>query len=53
MQRLRLSTVHGEGVEDLCRKPLYRTLLSRGLFERAVVLCRRSEPGYRVEVLSW
>ncbi|MCI8651105.1 MAG: stage III sporulation protein AB [Oscillospiraceae bacterium] len=48
-----LSTVHGEGVEDLCRKPLYRTLLSRGLFERAVVLCRRSEPGYRVEVLSW
>lgn len=46
-----LCTVHAEGVEDLLRKPLYRGLLERGLFEKAVVLRRGTTPGYRVEEL--
>lgn len=48
-----LSTVHAETVDDLLAKPLYRDLLARGLFRRAVVLRRGEEPRYRVEELPW
>lgn len=33
-----LSTIHAQTVEDLGRKGLYRALLARGVFEKAVVL---------------
>lgn len=33
-----LCTAHAGGVDDLLRRPLYRRLLRRGLFRRAVVL---------------
>lgn len=51
-----LATVHAERVDDLLRKPLYRGLLERGIFKRAVVLRRGERPGVRVEALpcgSW
>ncbi len=46
-----LATLHARKVEDLAQKPLYRTLLARGLFHRAVVIRRDSEERYRVEGL--
>lgn len=46
-----LCTVHGRDREDLFRKPLYRELLERGLFQRVVVLRRWTTPRYRVEGL--
>ena len=46
-----LCTVHAESVEDLLRKPLYRKLLDRGGFERAVILRRWTNPRYVVEDL--
>lgn len=45
-----LATVHAAGVEDLGRKGLYSSLLSRRLFPRAVVVSRL---GDRVEDLPW
>jgi len=45
-----LATVHAQDVDDLGRKPLYRQLLSRRLFPKAVVVSRR---GDRVEELPW
>lgn len=46
-----LATVHAEKVDDLSRKPLYRELLAKGLFQRVVILHRGREPGYTVEEL--
>lgn len=46
-----LATLHARKVEDFAQKPLYRTLLARGLFQRAVVIRRDSEEWYRVEGL--
>ena len=48
-----LATAHGSIVEDLRRRPVYRTLLSEGVFRR-VVLVGRSDGRrtFRVEVLS-
>ena len=46
-----LVTLHARKVEDLAQKPLYRALLARGLFHRAVVIRRDSEERYRVEGL--
>ena len=46
-----LCTVHAESVEELRKKPLYRSLLDRGNFERAVVLRRWTTPRYLVEEL--
>ncbi len=46
-----LATLHARKVEDLAQKPLYRALLARGLFQRAVVIRRDSEERYRVEGL--
>ena len=46
-----LCTVHAEDREDLRRKPLYRELLERGLFEKAVILRRWTTPRYQVEGL--
>ena len=46
-----LATLHARKVEDLAQKPLYRALLARGLFHRAVVIHRDSEERYRVEGL--
>lgn len=46
-----LATVHARRVEELAEKPLYRDLLSRGLFRRAVVVDRQSAIPYRVEAL--
>ena len=45
-----LATIHAAGVEDLGRKGLYSSLLSRRLFPRAVVVSRL---GDRVEDLPW
>lgn len=46
-----LCTAHAEDREDLLRKPLYRDLLDRGLFEKLVVLRRWTTPRYQVEGL--
>lgn len=46
-----LCTVHAGSVEDLLRKPLYRELLDRGGFEKAVILRRWTNPRYVVEDL--
>lgn len=46
-----LATLHARKVEDLAQKPLYRALLTRGLFQRTVVIHRDSEERYRVEGL--
>lgn len=35
-----LATAHAQNEDDLCRRPLYRTLLEAGVFERVVVLSR-------------
>ena len=43
-----LATLHARKVEDLAQKPLYRALLTRGLFQRTVVIHRDSEERYRV-----
>lgn len=47
-----LATVHAADVEELWEKPLYRELLRRKLFRRAVVVDRTRDDPYRVEVLS-
>ena len=48
-----LATAHAAGAEDLRRRPVYRALLERGVFQRAVVLERRGgERLARVEELS-
>ena len=47
-----LATVHGRGPEDLRRRPVYRALLSAGVFRRLVVLDRRDgQRTARVEAL--
>ena len=46
-----LATLHARKVEDLAQKPLYRALLTRGLFQRTVVIHRDSEERYGVEGL--
>ncbi len=40
---LLLATAHGSGVEDLRRRPLYRTLLEKRIFRRCVVIRREGE----------
>ncbi|MGI5978485.1 MAG: stage III sporulation protein AB [Oscillospiraceae bacterium] len=48
-----LATAHAAGVEDLCERPMYRKLLERKLFARAVII--ENEGGsrrYRVEALQ-
>lgn len=47
-----LATVHAADVDELWEKPLYRELLQRKLFHRAVVVDRTRDDPYRVEVLS-
>ena len=48
-----LSTAHGQDREDLMRRPLYRPLVTQGLFQRLVTIERRGEErNYQVEVLS-
>ena len=48
-----IATAHGAGVDDLSRRPVYRELLSAGVFRRLIVLERRgAERSARVEVLS-
>lgn len=47
-----LATVHGASVEDLSGKPIYRDMLRRGLFRRAVIVDRLGAEPYRVEVLG-
>lgn len=46
-----LATVHAGSVEELAQKPLYRALLERRLFARAVVLRRGEGRSFRVEDL--
>lgn len=40
-----LATAHAGGVEDLCRRPLYRALMAQGIFRRVVTI--RVEHGRR------
>lgn len=47
-----LATVHAGSLDDLARNPLYRALLGRGVFERAVILRRWEEIPVQVEELS-
>jgi len=35
-----LATAHAQNEDDLCRRPIYRTLLEAGVFEQVVVLSR-------------
>lgn len=44
-----LATVHAKNVDDLSRKEVYRELLCRGIFEKAVVLA--ADHSFRVEAL--
>lgn len=47
-----LATAHGNEVEDLSRRPVYRALLESGVFCRVVILSRQgAERRTRVEVL--
>ena len=46
-----LATAHGNGVEDLMGKPMYRNMIRRGLFQRFVVI-RRGEAGREYAVLT-
>ena len=49
-----LATIHAAGIEELRQRPLYRQLLSEGVFRLAVCI-RRSTDGrmYKVEELPW
>lgn len=48
-----LATAHGGSIADLKRRPVYRALLSEGIFRRVVVLDQRDgKRTARVEVLS-
>ena len=47
-----LASVHAAEVDELWQKPLYRALLERKIFARAVVLRRRGGWQYAVEDLS-
>lgn len=47
-----LCTVHAGAVEDLLGKPLYRELLTRCGFQKAVILRRWTNPHYLVEDLQ-
>lgn len=40
-----MTTVHGRDIGDVLRKPVIGELLRSGIFEKAVVLSRRSGPG--------
>lgn len=40
-----VATAHGSSLEELQRRPLFARLLDTGVFERAVILSRRSGPG--------
>lgn len=46
-----LATAHASDLEDLRRRPLYRKLLERGIFRRALII-RRQEGARRYQVLS-
>jgi stage III sporulation protein AA len=47
-----IATAHGDGAEDLRRRPVYRALLENRVFRRLVVLERREgRRTARVEVL--
>lgn len=46
-----LATVHAGSVEELAVRPLYRELLDRRLFSRAVVIRRGADRAFRVEAL--
>ena len=48
-----LATAHGGGVEDLRRRPVYRSLLAEGVFRRVVLVSRDGNGrAFRVEALS-
>ena len=48
-----LATAHGEGLEDLRRRPMYRELLEQGIFRRLVLLTRTDGGrSFRVEPLE-
>lgn len=48
-----LATAHGEGLDDLRRRPMYRSLWREGRFRRVVHICRESgKRSYEVEVLG-
>ena len=48
-----VATAHGAGADDLTRRPVYRELLSAGVFRRLVVLERQGAArSARVEVLA-
>lgn len=40
-----VATAHGSSLEELRQRPLFARLLQTGVFERAVILSRRSGPG--------
>ncbi len=40
-----VATAHGNSLEELRRRPLFARLLETGVFERVVILSRRSGPG--------
>ena len=44
-----LATAHGDGLEDLYRRPLYRRLLDAGIFSQAALL--RSDKTYALRTL--
>lgn len=46
-----LATAHASDLEDLRRRPLYRKLLERGIFRRALII-RRQGGARRYQVLS-
>lgn len=49
-----LATAHGNGVEDLMRRPVYRTLMADKVFRRLVIIGRRDGGRtVKVEALSW
>ena len=48
-----VATVHARSVEDLCRRPLFASMLRAGIFRRAVCIVREGgRRRYRTEALE-
>ena len=48
-----LATAHGDGVEDLTRRPVYRAMTEAGIFRKVVLIHRvNGIRYYRVETLQ-
>ncbi len=45
-----ITSVHGENLEDVMRRPNMRTIIDEGVFKRVIVLSRKDQPGFVVGI---